>query len=128
MEVITKEFLDKHPEAIFVFGDNLYRAGHGGAAILREHPQSYGFITKRKPTNNDDAFYDKKSYSCILCSEMRSLKRHITTHQDKTYYISPLGSGLANKHNIWSIIKPVFEELKKEYPERIKLVGSKWNA
>jgi len=125
MEEITKQWLDQHPNAIFVFGDNLYRSGHGGAAKLRDHPQSYGFITKRKPTNNDDAFYNKKTYTCILCSEMRKLRMQID-NDNKTYYISALGSGLANKHHIWKIIKPVFKELKQDYPDRIILVGKKW--
>lgn len=46
--IVTKQFLDNNPNAIFVFGDNLLRVGYGGAAILRDHPQTYGFITKKK--------------------------------------------------------------------------------
>ena len=39
--VMTKKFLDENPFSIFVFGDNTLRLGYGGAAILRDHPQSY---------------------------------------------------------------------------------------
>lgn len=45
--IVTKEFLDQNPNAVFIFGDNRRRLGYGGAASLRDHPQTYGFITKK---------------------------------------------------------------------------------
>jgi len=46
---ITESFLNENPNTIFVFGDNLKRIVCGGAAALRYHKQSYGFITKKYP-------------------------------------------------------------------------------
>jgi len=46
---VSRGYLQTHPEYIFVFGDNLDRKGKGGAAKLRDMPNSLGFITKRHP-------------------------------------------------------------------------------
>lgn len=54
--IITKYWLKKHLECIFVFGDNLIREGYGGAAILRDEPNTYGFITKKYPDNKNESF------------------------------------------------------------------------
>ena len=54
---ITQRFLDTNPNAYFIFGDNIERQGHGGAAKLRDHPHTIGFITKKFPDNNDSSFY-----------------------------------------------------------------------
>lgn len=55
--IVDEEFLNSNPNAIFVFGDNLIRRGTGGAAKLRHHPQTYGFVTKKLPNNNDASFF-----------------------------------------------------------------------
>jgi len=52
---MTKEYLRAHPEVIFVFGDNLIHRGKGGAAKLRDEPNTYGFITKKYPNNIDSS-------------------------------------------------------------------------
>ena len=44
---ITQKYLREHSNEIFVFGDNILRKGHGGAAALRNEPNTYGFITKK---------------------------------------------------------------------------------
>jgi hypothetical protein len=101
---ITKEFLDKHPKAYFVFGDNLERKGHGGAAKLRDHPHTFGFITKKFPDNNDSSFYRPEEYSPIFFEELAKLKKIVITHTKKTFYISKLGAGLANRYRIWEML------------------------
>lgn len=110
---VTEELINQHPDWIFVFGDNTLRRGTGGAAALRHHPQTYGFITKRYPNNRDDAFYTVTEYQEIFEHEYSKLLLHMAEHRDKTYVISPIGSGLANKYQIWeTIIKPGLERLK----------------
>ena len=99
--VITKEYLDLHPEVIFVFGDNQLREGLGGAAKLRHHKQSYGFITKKLPSNQDDAFYKPEEYLKIYYTELHKLMDYIMAHSNYRFFISQIGSGLANKYNIW---------------------------
>ena len=98
---ITQEFLDNAPNAYFVFGDNLERWGHGGAAKLRDHPHAIGFITKKFPDNKDESFYKPEEYSPVFFEELEKLKRIIQKRPDKIFYISQLGGGLANRYKIW---------------------------
>lgn len=99
---ITKEDLDKNPNWIFVFGDNEDRRGYGGAAILRDHPQAYGFITKKHPDNRDSSFYTPKEYiNNVFHTECLKLMRLIEAHPAKTFVISKIGSGLANRFGIY---------------------------
>lgn len=108
---MTKEFLDSNPNSIFVFGDNTIRQGYGGAAILRDHPQSYGFITKKFPNNDDNSFYTPKEYAVVFFDEIVNLIEKIKEEPFKTFYISQLGGGLANKYKIWEkIIKNGLEK------------------
>lgn len=109
--IVTKEFLDKNPNAIFVFGDNTRRVGYGGAAILRDHPQTYGFITKKNPDNMDESFYHPESYRIDFLAYAVELQLFIEKNMDKTFYISQLGGGLANRYKIWEqVIKPGLEK------------------
>ena len=101
---ITREFLDRNSNAYFVFGDNITRTGYGGAASLRDHPHSLGFITKKYPDNIDSSFYRPDEYASVFIEELLKLKIIIEKRPEKTFYISQLGAGLANKYNIWEII------------------------
>jgi hypothetical protein len=120
--IMTENFLDSNPKAIFVFGDNTIRQGYGGAAILRDHPQSYGFITKKYPDNEDKSFYRPKEYSGIFFDELVNLREKIKEEPFKIFYISQLGGGLANKYNIWeTIIKNGLEKNLQEFPNVVFL-------
>ena len=98
---ITQEFLEDNPNAYFVFGDNLERYGHGGAAKLRDHPHAIGFITKKFPDNRDGSFYKPEEYSPVFFEELKKLKAIVEKRPDKLFFISKLGGGLANKFRIW---------------------------
>lgn len=112
IRTITKEYLDLHPEVIFVFGDNQHRIGLGGAAKLRYHPGSYGFITKKYPSNQDNAFYKPEEYAKIFYDELHKLMDFIGDRSNYKFIISQIGSGLANKYNIWEeVIEPNIEIL-----------------
>ena len=101
---IKKQFLDSNPDSYFVFGDNLIREGYGGAALLRDHPQAIGFVTKKFPDNRDTSFYHAEEYEDMFWEEMEKLEKMIIEQPDKTFYISQLGGGLANRYNIWGIL------------------------
>jgi len=109
---LTHEFLDCNPSAYFVFGDNLERWGRGGAAKLRDHPHAIGFITKKFPDNKDESFYKPEEYSPVFFEELKKLKVIIEQRPGKTFYISQLGGGLANKFRIWQ--KLISHNLTKE--------------
>jgi hypothetical protein len=122
--IVTKEFLDKNKDAIFVFGDNLTRKGYGGAAALRDHPQAYGFITKKRPDNHDLSFYRPHEYEITFKKEIVKLKEYIEQHPSCTFYISQLGGMLANKYFIWQqVIKSGLMIEFGQYPNVIFL----WN-
>lgn len=105
--IITKRYLRENPTHVFVFGDNLLRKGYGGAAILRDYKNSYGFITKKKPNSYNSSFFRPKEYEAVFLVEIEKLKNEIQSNPKNTYLISKLGSGLANRFNI-------FEKIIKE--------------
>ncbi len=114
--IVTKNFLDENPNSIFVFGDNLRRVGYGGAAALRDHKQTYGFITKRNPDNMDESFYRPDNYRFDFNVYILELRLFIEKNSDKTFYISQLGGGLANRYKIWEqVIKPGLEKDLSHY-------------
>ena len=100
---ISKEFLNENPNARFVFGYNTVRKGCGVAAKLRDHPSAIGFVTKKLPNNEDASFYKPEEYSPIFFAELQKLHDLILKNPDKTFYISKLGGGLANKYRIWDL-------------------------
>jgi hypothetical protein len=111
-KIITEEWLVEHQEYVFVFGDNLLRRGKRGAAVLRDLPNSYGFITKKYPNNKDNSFFKPIEYEKKFNEELHQLILYIKEHSDKIFLISKLGAGLANKYKIWQkIVYPGLEEL-----------------
>jgi len=106
-EYVDKEFLRNNPNCIFVFGDNLERRGKGGAAVLRDEPNTYGFITKKQPLGIDSAFYKPEEYRMIYIEEIRKLKAECSQNPEKGFLISKVGAGLANRFGIFEeIIEP----------------------
>jgi len=105
--IITREYLISHPDHIFVFGDNLLRKGKGGAAILRDEPNTYGFITKKYPDNNDKSFYTPDEYYDVYQKQIDALRGLMMANSEKVFLISKLGAGLANRYSIFEkIIEP----------------------
>jgi hypothetical protein len=115
--LITKEYLREHPDHVFVFGDNLLRQGKGGAATLRDEPNTYGFITKKAPNNKDESFYRPDEYVPVFAKEVLKLGMEMVLNPEKTYLISKLGAGLANKYGIWEkILEPQLKVAFEFYP------------
>jgi hypothetical protein len=105
--MITKNYLRLHPDHVFVFGDNVYHKGYGGAAALRDEPNTYGFLTKKLPANDNASFYTCDEYKEVYNYEILKLTCEIAHNSDKTYLISKVGAGLANRYHIWEeIIEP----------------------
>jgi len=118
---ITKEYLEANPNHVFVFGDNLLRKGKKGAAFLRDEPNVYGFITKKRPSLLPNAFYRSIEYKDVFEKELSLLMTEIESNPDKTYLISRLGGGLANKFHIWQrVIRDGLKVLQK-YPNVVFL-------
>ncbi len=112
---MTRHWLREHSEVIFVFGDNTLREGCKGAAVFRTEPNSYGFITKRYPNYTDAAYFTPEEYLPIYQHEIALLITAIRFAPEKKFYITRLGSGLANKFGIYeNVIQPnIFADLAK---------------
>ena len=111
---ITERYLRDNPTHIFVFGDNDIGVGKGGAAKLRDEPNSYGFITKKRPSFEPSAYYKPKEYKAVFGREMQKLIRDIEACPHLTFLITKLGGDLANKHFIWeSVIRDGLKVLEK---------------
>lgn len=114
--MIDREYLREHPDHIFVFGDNEYRTGYGGAAKLRDFPNTYGFLTKRRPSHEHTDYYTPEEYWAIYYVEIEKLCSEIENNQDKTYLISKVGAGLANQYGIFEqIIEPNIKNNLSKY-------------
>jgi hypothetical protein len=121
MMQVTLKYLRNNPDSIFVYGDNLKHFGCRGAAIFRAEPNTWGFITKKAPTNDSWAFYQPDEYEQVFQSELDRLILEIKRHPEKTWLISQIGSGLANRNEIWEhIIFPGIESLR-QFPNVIFL-------
>jgi flavin-dependent dehydrogenase len=102
--IVTEEFLNKDPNAFFVFGDNLEQRGTGGAAKLRHHPRAIGFVTKKAPDHQPKSCYTVDEYSKVFFKLLNQLKEHIVKNPTRKFYISKLGAGLANRYMIWELV------------------------
>lgn len=122
---ITRDFLDAHPEAIFVFGDNLERRGTGGAAQLRDYNnQTYGFITKKTPKHDIHAYYTVTEYRDVFEAELHKLKQLIAAKPEYVFYISKLGAGLANRNGIYENV--IQDKLQRELEGITNVVMLSW--
>ena len=73
-QIFTPELLRKHSDKIFVFGDNLTRTGKTGQAVIRDEPNAYGIVTKRKPSMSEDSFFsDRIDEMTIMCNDVDTL-------------------------------------------------------
>ncbi len=119
---INEEFLKRNlKDVLFVFGDNAKHFGKGGAAKLRDEPNTFGFVTKKYPSNADCSFYTLHDYPSIFEEEKQKLIKLIKNNPDKWILISRIGGGLANKYGIFErIISPWLETLE-EYKNVILL-------
>lgn len=112
--IVTTEYLRENQDHIFVFGDNLKGFGKKGAAIHRDEPNSYGFVTKKYPSYANSSYYRPKEYRKVFEEELNRLIKDIEGCPHLTFLISKLGNGLANKYNIWEkVIKDGLKVLEK---------------
>lgn len=79
---ITRQMLRDEPDTLFVFGDNMERRGLGGqAAEMRGEPNAVGIPTKRRPSMDNDAFFndttdDYLEWARASASDVARLKDH----------------------------------------------------
>lgn len=112
---VTEEYLKSNPNSIFVFGDNCLRIGTGGAAKLRHLKNTYGMISKKTPSHNNSAYYKAEEYKSVYEYEINKLKGIIKQLPNKTFLITRIGGGIANKYKIWE--KVILPNIVKDLEE-----------
>lgn len=91
---ITREYVRKHPEKIFIFGDNCLGEGFGGQAKeLRGEPNSYGIPTKKYPSAEEDAFFIDSEFEANVKAINEAIMK--IPVDGREIIILPLGTGLA---------------------------------
>ena len=62
-DFISREYVRKNQDKVFVFGDNDKKEGFGGQAKeMRGEPNAIGVSTKKSPDNRPESFYTDKDY------------------------------------------------------------------
>lgn len=94
---LTVDLCRANPEAIFVFGDNLIRAGTAGQAIIRKEPNAFGIPTKRYPATTEHSFFhDAKCEQEHVLRALRTLYERVRDRRADVYWpTSGIGTGLA---------------------------------
>lgn len=109
----TVPLLRQNPDKIFVFGDNLLRKGKGGQAVIRDEINSFGIVTKRKPTMELDAFFSDKIEE--LEAMTRDLERLfiLSMTNEVVFPVGGIGTGLAKLKEfsplIWTELNRLLE-------------------
>lgn len=77
----TRTQIQANRSALYVFGDNMARAGYGGQAKeARGEPNSVGIPTKNQPSMNEAAFFtnaDLPRVTPIIDAEFNKLRQHL---------------------------------------------------
>lgn len=99
---ITRKYVQANPDKIFLFGDNLLRTGYGGQAkAMRGEPNAIGVPTKKKPTNDPEAFFTDAELVRNKTAIDSALEQ-LADYKDGTVIVIPsagLGTGLADLLN-----------------------------
>ena len=103
MEFVTRKYVRANPDKIFLFGDNLLGTGFGGQArTMRGEPNAIGIPTKKKPSNNTDAFFNDAEFEQNKAAIDLAFGR-LAGLRDGTEIVIPsagLGTGLAKLPDI----------------------------
>ena len=96
----TKGLCIKYPDYIFVFGDNIARAGNGGQAIIREMNNSVGIRTKKAPTTFVHSYFYEKDFDVFrnyIDNDFDNLESLLHDHP-LVFSSQGYGNGLAELH------------------------------
>ncbi len=96
----SEEFLQAHPDIVFVFGDNLMQVGRGGQAIIRYEANAFGIPTKKKPSNYDDSFFNDDDFDTAKAAIDSAIENLLQLIENKAlagvcFPSGGLGTGLA---------------------------------
>lgn len=96
-EWYTIENCRNYDTKLFVFGDNFYRVGKGGQAIIRDEINAAGIATKKSPSEyfSDDKYW--QNIKVINDDIFRIKEMYINDmYQSVVFPAQGLGTGLSN--------------------------------
>lgn len=119
---ITRTMVQAEPETLFVFGDNLQRAGFGGQAKeMRGEPNAVGIPTKRAPRMDPDAFLSddeetRFEFNLAAGLAFERLARHLEAGGTVVLPADSIGTGLADLERraprIWASLQRAIARLE----------------
>jgi hypothetical protein len=98
---MDRDMAQSHPNAVFLYGDNMARTGRGGQAkYLRDEPNALGVPTKWRPSRNDPDYFTNDTFSNTRVMEAISKafdEAEAALKAGKDVYMSEggIGTGLA---------------------------------
>ena len=116
-EWYTPELVKANPHYLFVFGDNLLEKGHGGQAVIRDLPNTFGIPTKREPNKKDTAYFSDKDEEMHAVIDSISILNFICNSKVFEKIIFPkngIGTGMSHTKSksptIYGVMKKYLEE------------------
>lgn len=114
--IITRDMLQREPETLFVFGDNMEGRGYGGqAAAMRGEPNALGIPTKWRPANIPSAYFrdsDLPKVEQTIRDRFMRLEVHLACGKNVVWPEMGVRSGLASLQARAPAIYRLIEELK----------------
>ncbi len=111
----TRDFAQRNPDKLFVFGDNLAQQGTGGQAReLRGEPNALGIPTKRLPSYSSEAFLKDTDFVNVKPFIDRAIQKIADFKGIVIFPSDGVGTGLAKlPETAPKIYRYICEELQK---------------
>lgn len=112
---IYREDLRKNPDVLYLFGDNLARAGFGGQAKeMRDEPNAVGVATKKWPDNAPRSFFTDDEFMenvKVITRDLRRARAHIKAGGIVVIPSDGLGTGLSRLPEVAPRTAQVLDEM-----------------
>lgn len=122
-EIYTILEINKAPDIVFVFGDNVVRQGRGGQAIIRGLPNTFGIPTKWYPDRFNTSMFTDKNPECynIIMNHLKALEcEYLQRGITVAWPVAGIGTGLANWQRFAPMLLATTEhavaQLMESYP------------
>ena len=119
---VTREYIRKHRDTYFVFGDNILGIGYGGQAReCRGEPNTIGIPTKWSPSMKPQAFFRDADFYKVKPYIDEAFRKMIDVLEQgyDVCFLPNIGRGLAKLHItapvIMDYINNWIQEILREY-------------
>ncbi len=121
---IVRDDLQRNPDVLYVFGDNVQRTGLGGQAKeMRGEPNAVGIPTKWAPSLNPRAFFydrDRDQVHAIWIEDFKPLFEAMSQDRIVIWPASNIGTGLSSLRRqapqLWDDLQDICRDLAEAKP------------